>query len=165
MAQDLGLIARLKAEARALGFADVGITTADSIPEAGARLRQWLAEGCHGDMIWMPQRADERASPTGLWPQVRSIIMLGTSYAPALDPLRLAGAGDTGVISVYAWNRDYHDLIKKRLKALARWLVREAGGFVSDFRGRSAPIHAEQVLAANDALHSKLHKLLAGALR
>ncbi|MCU0891543.1 MAG: tRNA epoxyqueuosine(34) reductase QueG [Sandarakinorhabdus sp.] len=123
-----GLKAALAAEAQRLGFADLGITRADAVPEAAQRLRQWLADGCHGDMIWMESRADERASPRGLWPAVNSVIMLGTSYAPPLDPLRLAGVGDTGVISVYAWNRDYHDLIKKRLKALARWLVAEAGG-------------------------------------
>jgi epoxyqueuosine reductase len=123
-----GLKAALAAEALRLGFADIGITRADAVPQAGERLRQWLADGCHGDMIWMEVRADERASPRGLWPAVNSVIMLGTSYAPPLDPLRLAGQGDTGIISVYAWNRDYHDLITKRLKALARWLVAEAGG-------------------------------------
>ena len=147
MAQDAGLIARLKAEALTLGFADIGITTADAIPEAGARLQAWLAEGCHGDMMWMPERADERASPKGLWRQVKSVIMLGTSYAPAQDPLRLAGQGDTGVISVYAWNRDYHDLIKKRLKALARWLVAEAGGDVKVFVD-TAPVMEKPLAAA-----------------
>jgi epoxyqueuosine reductase len=147
LAEDAGLIARLKAEALQLGFADVGITTADAIPQAGARLRQWLAEGCHGDMIWMPDRADERVSPKGLWPAVKSVIMLGTSYAPPLDPLRLAGQGDTGVISVYAWNRDYHDLIKKRLKTLARWLVAEAGGELKVFVD-TAPVMEKPLAAA-----------------
>lgn len=141
------MTARLSAEAKRLGFADIGITTADAIPEAGARLRQWLADGCHGDMIWMPERADERASPKGLWPDVKSVIMLGTSYAPPLDPLRLAGVGDTGVISVYAWNRDYHDLIKKRLKALARWLVAEAGGELKVFVD-TAPVMEKPLAAA-----------------
>jgi epoxyqueuosine reductase len=130
-----------------LGFADIGITTAEAIPEAGARLRQWLADGCHGDMIWMPDRADERASPKGLWPDVKSVIMLGTSYAPPLDPLRLAGQGDTGVISVYAWNRDYHDLIKKRLKTLARWLVTEGGGELKVFVD-TAPVMEKPLAAA-----------------
>ncbi|MCM0032345.1 MAG: tRNA epoxyqueuosine(34) reductase QueG [Sandarakinorhabdus limnophila] len=141
------MIGRLKAEALRLGFADIGITTADAIPEAGARLKAWLADGCHGDMIWMPERADERASPKGLWPDVKSVIMLGTSYAPPLDPLRLAGQGDTGVISVYAWNRDYHDLIKKRLKALARWLVAEAGGELKVFVD-TAPVMEKPLAAA-----------------
>ena len=141
------MIGRLKAEALRLGFADIGITTADAIPQAGARLKAWLADGCHGDMIWMPDRADERASPKGLWPDVKSVIMLGTSYAPPLDPLRLAGQGDTGVISVYAWNRDYHDLIKKRLKALARWLVTEAGGELKVFVD-TAPVMEKPLAAA-----------------
>jgi epoxyqueuosine reductase len=78
---------------------------------------------------------------------VERVIMLGTSYAPALDPLRLAGVGDTGVISVYAWNRDYHDLIKKRLKALARWLVAEAGGDVKVFVD-TAPVMEKPLAAA-----------------
>ena len=142
------MIGRLKAEALRLGFADIGITTADAIPEAGARLKAWLADGCHGDMIWMPERADERASPKGLWPDVKSVIMLGTSYAPPLDPLRLAGQGDTGVISVYAWNRDYHDLIKKRLKTLARWLVAEAGGELKVFVD-TAPVMEKPLAAAS----------------
>jgi epoxyqueuosine reductase len=147
LAENAELIARLKAEALTQGFADIGITTADAIPEAGARLRQWLADGCHGDMIWMPDRADERASPKGLWPDVKSVIMLGTSYAPPLDPLRLAGQGDTGVISVYAWNRDYHDLIKKRLKTLARWLVAEGGGELKVFVD-TAPVMEKPLAAA-----------------
>ena len=99
-------------------------------------------------MIWMPERADERASPKGLWPDVKSVIMLGTSYAPPLDPLRLAGQGDTGVISVYAWNRDYHDLIKKRLKTLARWLVAEAGGELKVFVD-TAPVMEKPLAAAS----------------
>ena len=147
MAGGLALKAALKAEALRLGFADVGITAADAVPQAGVRLRQWLADGCHGDMIWMAARADERASPQGLWPEVKSVIMLGTSYAPPLDPLRLAGVGDTGAISVYAWNRDYHDLIKKRLKALARWLVEEAGGELKVFVD-TAPVMEKPLAAA-----------------
>jgi epoxyqueuosine reductase len=141
------LIAALKAEALRLGFADVGITAADAVPQAGVRLRQWLADGCHGDMIWMAARADERSSPQGLWPEVRSVIMLGTNYAPPLDPLRLAGQGDTGVISVYAWNRDYHDLIKKRLKTLARWLVAAEPSGVKVFVD-TAPVMEKPLAAA-----------------
>ena len=115
--------AALKQEARALGFADIGIAAADAIPEARARLHNWLASGAHGDMLWMKNRADERSDPRTLWPEVRSVIMLGTNYAPALDPLRHKEALSTGVISVYALGKDYHDVIKKRLKALARWIV------------------------------------------
>ena len=113
----------LAAEAEANGFAAIGIAPADAAPLAAARLRAWLADGCHGDMIWMAETAGRRGSPTALWPDVRSVVMLGTSYAPALDPLRHAGHRSTGVVSVYAQGQDYHDVIKKRLKALARWLV------------------------------------------
>jgi epoxyqueuosine reductase len=120
------LRAALEAEAARLGFAAFGIAPADAAPLAGERLRRWLADGCHGDMLWMADTVDRRASPQGLWPDVKSVIMLGTSYAPALDPLRHAAHPDTGVISVYALGNDYHDLIKKRLKTLARWLVAAA---------------------------------------
>ena len=116
----------LAAEATRLGFATIGICAADAAPRAGERLRQWIGDGCHGDMLWMADTVDRRASPKGLWPDVRSVIMLGTSYAPGLDPLRHAAHPETGVISVYALGSDYHDVIKKRLKALARWLVAAA---------------------------------------
>jgi len=76
-------------------------------------------------MLWMEDRAEQRASPQGLWPDVRSVIMLGMSYAPGRDPLALAEAGDRGRISVYAQGRDYHDVVKKGLKSLARWLVEQ----------------------------------------
>jgi epoxyqueuosine reductase len=122
------LRAALAAEAAQLGFVAFGVAAADAAPLAGVRLRQWLDAGRHGDMIWMADTADRRASPGGLWPEVRSVIMLGTSYAPALDPLRHAEHPETGVISVYALGSDYHDVIKKRLKALARWLVAAAPG-------------------------------------
>ncbi|WP_174292659.1 tRNA epoxyqueuosine(34) reductase QueG, partial [Sphingomonas bacterium] len=89
--------------------------------------RQWLDEGRHGDMIWMEERAHHRASPAALWPEVRSVIALGMSYAPAADPLRLADEGGVGRISVYAQGGDYHDVVKRALKALGRWLAAEAG--------------------------------------
>lgn len=77
-------------------------------------------------MIWMADTLDRRASPKGLWPEVQSVIMLGTNYGPALDPLRHADRPDVGVISVYSLGSDYHDLIKRRLKQLARWFVEAA---------------------------------------
>jgi len=118
---------RLEEQAGELGFCAFGIARADSAPKAGERLHQWLAEGCHGDMIWMAETAGRRASPQGLWPEVRSVISLGMSYAPGRDPLALADEPELGRISVYAQGGDYHDTIKKALKALARWLVAEAG--------------------------------------
>ena len=118
---------RLKAKAAELGFAACGIARADAAPRSAERLRQWLAEGCHGDMIWMEAREAHRGSPAGLWPEVRSVVSLGMSYAPAEDPMRLAEAGDVGRISVYAQGSDYHDVVKRALKALGRWLAAEAG--------------------------------------
>jgi epoxyqueuosine reductase len=118
-----GFTARLKAEAEALGFVAFGIARADAAPESAARLRAWLDSGAHGDMIWMEERSEQRGSPAALWPEVRSVVMLGMSYAPAEDPLRLAGEGGVGRISVYAQGQDYHDVVKKALKALARWIV------------------------------------------
>ena len=120
------LESRLEAVARAHGFVAFGIADAGAAPQTAERLNQWLAEGRHGDMIWMESRAEQRGSPKGLWPEVRSVIALGMSYAPALDPMALADHPDRGRISVYAQGGDYHDVVKRALKAVARWLVAEA---------------------------------------
>ena len=117
----------IREKAAELGFAACGVASADAAPRAGKRLREWLEQGRHGDMIWMEERAHHRESPAGLWPQVRSVIALGMSYAPARDPLALAGEGDRGRISVYAQGADYHEVVKKALKTLGRWLAQEAG--------------------------------------
>ncbi|WP_425326445.1 tRNA epoxyqueuosine(34) reductase QueG [Sphingomonas oligophenolica] len=122
-----GLAHRIKAMAAELGFAACGIARADAAPQTAARLRQWLDEGRHGDMIWMETRAHQRETPRALWPEVRSVIALGMSYAPTIDPLALAGESDIGRISVYAQGGDYHDVVKRQLKALGRWLAGEAG--------------------------------------
>ena len=89
------------------------------------RLERWLGEGRHGAMGWMEGRKDQRASPQGLWPAAQSVIALGMSYAPDVDPLALDGDADKARISVYAQGRDYHDVVKKALKALARWLIEQ----------------------------------------
>ena len=80
----------------------------------------------HGEMGWMADRAAQRCSPQGLWPEAKSVIALGMSYAPAADPLALAGEPERARISCYAQGSDYHDVVKKALKALARWLIAEA---------------------------------------
>ncbi len=116
----------LVAEAARLGFAAVGVTAASADWLAAERLEQWLEAGMHGDMAWMAARADQRRSPNALWPEAASVIALGMSYAPAADPLALEAHPDRGRISVYAQGRDYHDVLKSALKALARWLVAEA---------------------------------------
>ncbi|WP_298283010.1 QueG-associated DUF1730 domain-containing protein, partial [Novosphingobium sp.] len=120
------LEADIAAEAARLGFADCAIAPASLGPQTSARLQDWLAKGCHGDMLWMEARSDQRADPATLWSDVRSVIMLGMSYAPGHDPLALEGVGNRGRISVYAQGQDYHDVVKKALKALARDIVATA---------------------------------------
>jgi epoxyqueuosine reductase len=134
--------------ARQYGFDAVGIARPDSIPQAAERLRHFLAEGAHGDMDWMETTALRRESPGALWPQVRSIIMLGLNYGdgPDRDPLAILRRRDRGAISVYARGDDYHDVIKSRLKALAGWLTAQAGGDVKVFVDTAAVM--EKPLAA-----------------
>ncbi len=116
----------LESRARAEGFADFGVCAPEAVAEAGAKLRHWVGEGRHGDMDWMADRIDWRADPAALWPEARSVIMLAENYGPAEDPLKLLGLPERGSISVYARNRDYHDVVKKRLKRVGRWLIEEA---------------------------------------
>jgi len=144
---NIALTAALKEQARTLGFTACGVARADAAPLTAERLTRWLAEGAHGDMIWMEERAAQRASPRGLWPEVRSVIMLGMSYAPAEDPLRLAEVRDRARISVYAQGADYHDIVKKALKALARWLITQAEGELKVFVD-TAPVMEKPLAAA-----------------
>jgi epoxyqueuosine reductase len=123
----------LKLRAAQEGFAAFGIAPATLALQTGERLQAWLADGRHGDMIWMESRADERSNPQVLWPQVRSVIMLGMSYAPGDDPMALASEPDRARISVYARGRDYHDVVKGALKRLAGWLAHNAGEDVKVF--------------------------------
>ncbi|HOB14409.1 MAG TPA: tRNA epoxyqueuosine(34) reductase QueG [Novosphingobium sp.] len=116
----------LAAEARRLGFAACGIAPARENPQAAARLEGWLDAGMHGDMGWMADRLHHRRSPQGLWGEAQSVIALGMSYAPGGEGFASHGQPDRGQISVYAQGKDYHDVVKKALKALARWLVAEA---------------------------------------
>ena len=112
---------RLKAKARELGFAAVGIAPAEDDPLRAERLHEWLGEGFHGTMGWMEDRADVRTGPNAMWPEAKSVIALGMSYAPDVDPLAYGEAK----ISVYAQGRDYHDVLKKAAKSLARWMCVE----------------------------------------
>jgi epoxyqueuosine reductase len=111
----------------------VAIAPANLAPICGERLQSWLNDGRHGDMIWMESRADERSNPAVLWPEVRSVIMLGMSYAPPNDPMTLADHPDKARISVYAQGRDYHDVVKGALKRTAAWLAHTAGADVKVF--------------------------------
>jgi len=139
--------ALLKAEAACLGFADCRVTGADAIPDAGGRLHAWLGQGSHGEMGWMEARADERASPRGLWPDVRSVIMLGMAYTPGHNPLALTDVRDRGRISVYAQGQDYHDIVKRALKALARWMVETSPAPLKVFVD-TAPVMEKPLAAA-----------------
>jgi epoxyqueuosine reductase len=116
----------IEAQARTLGFCAFGIAPASEDRARAARLESWLGQGMHGSMAWMEERAHHRRSPQGLWPEARSVIALGMSYAPVADPLSLADEPEIARISVYAQGADYHDTVKKALKHLARWIVAEA---------------------------------------
>jgi epoxyqueuosine reductase len=129
----LTLRARLEAEARAAGFVSLGICRPDAIPEAPARLQRFLDDDHHGQMAWMAERTAWRGDPGALWPEARSVVMLAHSYAPEHDPLDDLGRPEAGAISVYAQGRDYHDVVKKALKRIARWLVAETGAEVKVF--------------------------------
>jgi epoxyqueuosine reductase len=119
--------------ARAIGFDAFGVTRPAAIPRAAERLRQFLADGFHGDMDWMARHADRRGDPHALWADTRAIVMLGVNYGPRDDPLAILRQRLRGAISVYAQGDDYHDLIKPRLKALGRWLIAHAGGDIKVF--------------------------------
>ena len=113
----------LAAEALAAGFAKMRVARPDAIPEAAGRLRAFLQAGRHGQMGWMAERSHWRGDPAALWPEARSVVMLADLYTPDHDPLAVLEAGDRAAISVYAQGRDYHDLVKKRLKRLGRWML------------------------------------------
>jgi len=121
--------------ARALdeGFSAARITRPDAIPLAAGRLADFIEAGRQGQMGWMAERMAWRGNPAALWPEARSVIMLAEAYTPAHDPMAVLSQPERGAISVYAQNRDYHDVVKKRLKRLGRWLIEAAGGEIKVF--------------------------------
>jgi len=146
-AEDLAVLkSQLVAEAIKRGFSTVGIARPDAVPEAAERLRRFLADGAHGDMAWLAANAERRSDPRVLWQDVRSLIMLGVNYGPAHDPLEAIERRARGAVSVYAQGDDYHEVLKPRLKELARWLVARAGGDVKIFVDTAAVM--EKPLAA-----------------
>jgi epoxyqueuosine reductase len=104
------------------GFDAVGFTEARLDAEARTGLREFIARGYHGDMGWLAGTAARRGDPQVLWPEARTVVVLGINYAPQEDPLALRDARGRGAVSVYAHGRDYHDTLKRRLKALAHWI-------------------------------------------
>jgi len=113
----------IRNRALAIGFDAVGFCRAQLTPQARERLKAFLQAGRHGEMSWLEPRSDERSDPQTLWPSARSVIVAGFSYAPADDPLEVLSRPNRGAISVYARNRDYHDVIKGKLKHLAQFVA------------------------------------------
>ena len=142
--------AAIRRKALDLGFHAVGFAPAHLGAEAKARLAAFIAAGQHGEMAWLADRATERAHPQALWPEARSVICLGLSYAPDDDPLAVLGRPDRGGISVYARNRDYHDVVKGMLKHLAAFIVSRHAPAVKVFVD-TAPV-MEKPLAARAGL-------------
>ncbi len=116
----------LRHHALSEGFSQVGFARPD-LPDAMARLQQFVDMERHGQMSWMAERMAWRGDPTALWPEAKSVIMLAESYTPDDDPMEAVARTETGAISVYARNRDYHDIVKKRLKRVGRWMIEQAG--------------------------------------
>ncbi|RVD13317.1 tRNA epoxyqueuosine(34) reductase QueG, partial [Mesorhizobium sp. M4B.F.Ca.ET.017.02.2.1] len=127
------LRALIDGEARRAGFDAIAVTRPDAIPLAPARLAEFVADGFHGSMGWIAETIERRAEPSTLWPEVRSIVVLAMNYGPDHDPRALQARRDRGAISVYAQNRDYHDIMKGRLKEIAGKIVAKAGGDVKVF--------------------------------
>jgi epoxyqueuosine reductase len=142
------LKAALNSKTRALGFDCIGVTDPDVLADAAGHFRSFLDAGEHGDMDWLAAHPERRADPRVLWTGVRSVIMLGVNYGPDENPLAILEQRTRGAISVYARGDDYHDLIKKRLKALARWLVATSGGEVKVFVDTAAVMEKPLAQAA-----------------
>lgn len=142
------LRAQLEREARQIGFASLGICAPDAAPHTAERLQEFVDAGYHGQMSWMAERMHWRGDASALWPEARSIIMLADSYAPDCDPLDDLKAKDRAAISVYAKNRDYHDIVKKRLKVLGRWLIDQVDGAEIKVFVDTAPVMEKPLAAA-----------------
>jgi epoxyqueuosine reductase len=141
------LTAFLKAESAALGFDLCRITRPDSIPEAKERLGQFIDANRHGTMEWMAETRERRGDPRTLWSDVRSVAVFGLNYGPDEDPRGILGKAEKAAISVYARNRDYHDVIKGRLKEIATRFAARAGADVKVFVD-TAPVMEKPLAAA-----------------
>ena len=118
---------QLVSQALEMGFVACRVCRPWDVPEVPARLEAFVTANYHGQMEWMAERTGWRGNPSALWPEAKSVIMLAESYTPEHDPLAVLEQREKGAISVYAQNRDYHDMVKKRLKRLARWLIDHLG--------------------------------------
>lgn len=123
----------LRAKAFEEGFDELRICKTSDVPEVIVRMQDYIDKGYHGQMEWLRERLHLRSDPKLLWPAANSVIMLAQNYAPNHNPLKVLNQKDRAAISVYAQNKDYHTIIKKRLKSVARWLIAETGGQVKVF--------------------------------
>ena len=123
----------LVAQALAEGFSAARVTTPNAVPEIAARLAAFVADGRHGQMGWMAERMAWRSDPAALWPAARSVVMLADAYTPGHDPREDLARPDRGAVSVYAQGKDYHDIVKARLKRLGRWMIERWGGEIKVF--------------------------------
>jgi epoxyqueuosine reductase len=139
--------AAIRAQALEVGFDAVGFAPADLDGAARANLQGYIDRGYHGDMGWLADTADRRGHPQALWPEARSVVVVAQNYGPAHDPMAILDHPERGAISVYAQNRDYHDLMKKRLKRLAGWMHEALQGEVKVFVD-TAPVMEKPIAEA-----------------
>ncbi len=151
----------LAARAEAEGFAKLRICAPDAVPEAAVRLRAFLEAGRQGQMGWMAERADWRGNPAALWPAAKSVIMLAEVYTSEVDPRAGLAEADRGMVSVYAQGKDYHDLVKRRLKRLGRWMLDQAGGEIKVFVDTAPVMEKPLAQAAGLGWQGKHTNLLA----
>ncbi len=152
---------KMKAQALIEGFSSVGICAPDAVPETAGRLRTFLEAGHHGQMTWLAEREAWRGQAAALWPEARSVIMLAEVYTPDTDPLAVLQYPDRGAVSVYAQGRDYHDLVKRRLKRLGRWLVDVTGAEIKVFVDTAPVMEKPLAQAAGLGWQGKHTNLLA----
>ncbi len=138
---------RLRAKAMEEGFAGFGVCRPDAVPELAERLAAFVKAGRHGQMGWMAERMGWRGDPVALWSEAKSVVMLAEPYTPEHDPLEILEQRDAAAISVYAQGRDYHDIVKKRLKRVGRWLVDAADCEIKVFVD-TAPVMEKPLAAA-----------------
>ena len=142
------LKARLSEFAFAEGFSNIGVCRTTDVPQIAERLKTYVEAGRHGEMQWMAERMNWRGSPQDLWPQAKSVIMLAEPYTPDHDPMDVIALKDRAAISVYAQNRDYHDIVKKRLKRVGRWLLEQAPNEQIKVFVDTAPVMEKPLAAA-----------------
>ncbi|HIB19200.1 MAG TPA: tRNA epoxyqueuosine(34) reductase QueG [Alphaproteobacteria bacterium] len=129
----MNLVSKIRDRALSLGFDAIGFARPEDVGQAGRKLSEFVALGRHGEMKWMAKKIDRRKDPKKLWPAVRGVIVVAANYGPETDPLDDLSRRSIGTISVYARNRDYHKILKGRLKQLGNWMSSSLGGKIKVF--------------------------------